>query len=255
MANPSVARDLDTGQPTAGGRALRIFTATGVLALAAFAFALSYDALHALADDAGIRPELALLWPLVVDGFIVVASLSVLAFGRAGRSTAYPWTLVGLFSALSVVFNVAHAPDELIVQAVAAIPPLALVLAFELFVRQLTPTRTRPRPTTDTDPTRPATDRPELSPADPDQDPTETAPTRTHPAENPHSDPNTRDRARQLYDQHQATGRTLTGAALARSLGISERYGQRLVAEFRAEQPADPTGNGHPEANNGEAER
>lgn len=237
MANPSVARDPDTGQPTAGGRALRIFTATGVLALAAFAFALSYDALHELADDAGIRPELALLWPLVVDGFIIVASLSVLAFGRAGRSTAYPWTLVTLFSALSVVFNVAHAPDELIAQAVAAIPPLALVLAFELFVRQLTPAR--PSPTA-------ATDRPELEPTDPAVDPhaanQEAAPACTRPAADAHADANTRDQARQLYDQHHATGRPLTGAALARSLGISERYGQRLVAEFRAhDQPTNPT--------------
>jgi hypothetical protein len=39
---------------------------------------MSYDALHALAPDSGAPIELAWLWPLVVDGFIVVASLSVL---------------------------------------------------------------------------------------------------------------------------------------------------------------------------------
>lgn len=38
---------------------------------------MSYGALHALAGESGVPATLAWLWPLVVDGFIVVASLSV----------------------------------------------------------------------------------------------------------------------------------------------------------------------------------
>jgi hypothetical protein len=39
-----------------------------------------------------------------------------------------------------------------------------------------------------------------------------------------------------------AAGQTPTGAALARAAGVSERYGQRLLAEFTA----DPARAGHP---------
>jgi hypothetical protein len=46
-------------------------------------------------------------------------------------------------------------------------------------------------------------------------------------------------RARVLtaYQAQLAAGQTPTGAALARAAGVSERYGQRLLAEFTA----DPT--------------
>ena len=41
-------------------------------------FAITYDALHALGRDSGAPIEMPWLWPLIVDGFIAVASLSVL---------------------------------------------------------------------------------------------------------------------------------------------------------------------------------
>jgi hypothetical protein len=47
----------------------------GVIVLAAAAFTLSYDALHQLALDSRVRPALAWLWPVVIDGTIVVALL------------------------------------------------------------------------------------------------------------------------------------------------------------------------------------
>jgi hypothetical protein len=49
-------------------------------------------------------------------------------------------------------------------------------------------------------------------------------------------------KVRRIYEQHQAAGARLSGAALARHAGISERHGRRLLAEFRA-QEAD-RGNG-----------
>jgi hypothetical protein len=54
-------------------------SAAGVIVLAAAAFTLSYDALHQLALDSRVRPALAWLWPVVIDGTIVVALLTVLA--------------------------------------------------------------------------------------------------------------------------------------------------------------------------------
>ena len=85
-------------------------SAAGVLVLAAAAFTLSYDALHQLALDSRVRPALAWLWPVVIDGTIVVALLTVPAAKRAATRTGYPWALAGLFSAASVAFNIAHAP-------------------------------------------------------------------------------------------------------------------------------------------------
>jgi hypothetical protein len=110
------------------GRWTYRLSAAGVLLLAAAAFTLSYDALHQLALDSRVRPALAWLWPVVIDGTIVVALLTVLAAKRAGRGAGYPWALAGLFSAASVAFNIAHAPDRPVARLVFAMAPVALVL-------------------------------------------------------------------------------------------------------------------------------
>ena len=111
-------------------------SAVGVLVLAAAAFTLSYDALHQLALDTRVRPALAWLWPVVIDGTIVVALLTVLAAKRAAARVAYPWTLAGLFSLASVAFNIAHAPDRPVAQLVFAMAPVALVLTTHLLMQQ-----------------------------------------------------------------------------------------------------------------------
>ena len=80
------------------GRWTYLISAAGVIVLAAAAFTLSYDALHQLALDSLVRPGLAWMWPVVIDGTIVVALLTVLAAKRAAVRAGYPWTLAGLFS-------------------------------------------------------------------------------------------------------------------------------------------------------------
>jgi hypothetical protein len=111
-------------------------SAAGVLVLAAAAFTLSYDALHQLALDSRVRPGLAWLWPVVIDGTIVVALLTVLAAKRAAARTGYPWALAGVFSAASVAFNIAHAPDRPVARLVFAMAPIALVLTTHLLMQQ-----------------------------------------------------------------------------------------------------------------------
>lgn len=120
-------------------------TAVLVLAIALGAFVLSYDALRDLAQTNGIRDGLAWIFPLIVDGFIVVASLAVLRNGLMAEPTLLAWVLVVLFVALSVAFNVIHASDtaDLIGKVIAAVPPLALVLAFELLMAQVRSAVTR----------------------------------------------------------------------------------------------------------------
>jgi hypothetical protein len=119
-----------------GSRVERAATA-GVVALAAGSFALSYDALHHLAVANQVPRPLAWIWPLIVDGFIIVASLAILHAVQRGRTARHPWTLLVAFSTLSVAFNVFHAPPAAIARLVAAVPPLTLVLSFELLTWQL----------------------------------------------------------------------------------------------------------------------
>jgi hypothetical protein len=53
-----------------------------------------------------------------------------------------------------------------------------------------------------------------------------------------------RRQARQLYDQETAAGQRVTGAALGRAIGRSERYGRLLVAQFRAQDEGSDRHNG-----------
>jgi Protein of unknown function (DUF2637) len=214
------------------GRWTYRISAAGVLVLAAAAFTLSYDALHQLALDSRVRPGLAWLWPVVIDGTIVVALLTVLAAKRAGRAAGYPWALAGLFSAASVAFNVAHAPDRPVARLVFAMAPVALVLTTHLLMQQVGWRRpapdvaaSGPEQKAGREPAHPHTPRdhpvPESLPAE-----------RAAPA-------GARERIWAAYQAQLAAGQTPTGAALARAAGVSERYGQRLLAEFTA-NPADP---------------
>ncbi len=108
-----------------------------VLFLTGAAFVLSYSALRALAGANGIAANLTWLWPLTVDGFLIVASLAVLRNSLLGERALYQWSLVGLFTALSIGFNILHAPRNYTAQVIGAVPPVALFLAFELLMGQL----------------------------------------------------------------------------------------------------------------------
>jgi DNA-binding CsgD family transcriptional regulator len=118
-------------------------TAVLVLALATGAFVLSYDALRDLAGSNGVDPGLTWIFPLIVDGFIIVASLSVLRNGLLREGGKLAWALVVGFVTLSIVFNVIHAPSDLTARVIASVPPLALFLSFELLMGQVKSTVTR----------------------------------------------------------------------------------------------------------------
>jgi Protein of unknown function (DUF2637) len=210
-------------------------SAAGVIVLAAAAFTLSYDALHQLALDSRVRPALAWLWPVVIDGTIVVTLLTVLAAKRAVARASYPWTLAGLFSAASVAFNIAHAPDRPVAQLVFAMAPIALVLTTHLLIQQVGWRRATPRPT------EPVADHTAAhQPAPPHRAGDHAAPELASPSRGAQA--GARARVRAAYDAQIAAGQTPTGAGLARAAGVSERYGQRLLAEFTA----DPTQASHP---------
>jgi bifunctional DNA primase/polymerase-like protein/uncharacterized protein DUF2637 len=92
---PGRTRPQQPGGRVMTGRWTYRTSAAGVQLLAGAAFTLSYDALHQLALDSRVRPALAWLWPVVIDGTIVVALLTVLAAKRAAAKAGYPWALPG----------------------------------------------------------------------------------------------------------------------------------------------------------------
>lgn len=134
-----------------------VIAVTGTLGLAAAAFVLSFTALRDLAVLAGIPAEQAWLWPLVVDGVILEATISVVAL-RDGTPAArrFAWLLLTSGAGISVAANVTHAiviADErvpaLIAAFVASVPPLTLVAMTHLtveLIRNTTPTTTTPDP-------------------------------------------------------------------------------------------------------------
>jgi ribosomal protein S25 len=114
---------------------IRRITVITVALLALSAAILSFSGLLKLALDAGFPIELAWLFPIMIDGMIVVGSLGVIASALVGVSTWYMWLLTLLGVAASVVGNIAAAPADLLSQTVHAAPPLVFALSVEGLLR------------------------------------------------------------------------------------------------------------------------
>ena len=115
---------------------LRAIVSALVGAIAALAFLVSFRAISQFAVTTGAFPH-SLGWaaPLLVDSFTLAASIEVLRSALAGQRAVYPWCLVASSTAASAALNIAHAPEYPAAQAVAGIPPVALLLALELLMR------------------------------------------------------------------------------------------------------------------------
>jgi Protein of unknown function (DUF2637) len=100
-----------------------------------------------------VSVELAWLWPLAVDGNIVVNTVAGLLLRPRGRTVSwYPWAALFLFSAVSVVGNGLHATttsgrlalDPVVAFVVSAIPAVALLQGSHLLVVMLSAPASRP---------------------------------------------------------------------------------------------------------------
>lgn len=112
-------------------------TASLVSIVAIMSFILSYHALQGIAVAHGIPLYLSYLWPLLIDFSLIVFSLCVVSAHVHGESTWRQWSLVGVSSIATCIYNYLHAPDTLIAQSVAVIPPVMLFFSFELLMMQL----------------------------------------------------------------------------------------------------------------------
>lgn len=128
----------------------------GTILLALGAFWLSFTALQALAVLAGIPEAQAWVWPLIVDGVILEATLSVVALrNQAASARRFAWLLLSAGAAVSVTANITHAILEadarvpaVVAAVVASVPPLVLLAMTHLTVELLrnadTPNETTP---------------------------------------------------------------------------------------------------------------
>jgi Protein of unknown function (DUF2637) len=116
--------------------AFRRITAA-VIVVALVAAAASYEHMRVLAVQAG-EGWRAWLLPLSADGMMVAASMALLSRRRAGEPGGLlAWVALLAGAATSIAANVAAAQPTLTGRDVVAWPPVALALAYELLLQQI----------------------------------------------------------------------------------------------------------------------
>jgi hypothetical protein len=156
------------GRERPSNRLVLAVAVVGTVFIALGAFWLSFTSLAALARSCGIPAGRAWVWPLIVDGVIVVATVSVVAMTGSGlerRAVRYPWLLLLAGACVSVLANASHAVvaadarvPSILAALVAAVPPVVLVAITHLTV-ELTRHPHLPAPATVGE-ARPAATRP-----------------------------------------------------------------------------------------------
>ncbi|GIK39535.1 MAG: hypothetical protein BroJett011_33680 [Chloroflexota bacterium] len=102
-----------------------------VFLIGAGAFVLSYDALYATGQSNGIPTPKAWIWPLLVDGPLVVFTLALL-IAQIMRQSIRLWAgLVILYTLATIGFNLSHAQSTPLGWTVAIVAPLGLLLTTE----------------------------------------------------------------------------------------------------------------------------
>lgn len=126
------------GRTTRSVKFISVLTVILVTLLGLASFTLSFEALWHFARESGaLSQERAWLFPLVVDGSIMVFSISALRSSIVGDDTRWAMSLVVFSTFASVVFNIAHAPRGIMPALIGATPPLLLFLSFESLLRQI----------------------------------------------------------------------------------------------------------------------
>jgi Protein of unknown function (DUF2637) len=261
-------------------RAIGAVTALVVGAVTALAFAQSFHALRSFAEAQQVVPAgWGWMFAATIDGFVLAALLTSLSLSLQGDRSAAPWAvrvLAVTAAAISLVFNLQHVPAGM-ARWGAAVPPVAVLAGLEVLLLQVRRAVHRQAATAPVPPLTPAQaqdgdagwhaaaiEQPEapaisarrsgeagaeLHQADaaPEPDDPEAGARAALPLGVPDgtsADAAARQQARELYDQQTAAGQRMTGAALGRAIGRSERYGRLLLAEFRAEDEGSDRHNG-----------
>jgi hypothetical protein len=118
------------------GRAIIVVVAALTAAVAGVAFATSYGALYAWIRDTHLYSErLTRAWPLLLDAAFIIAQLAAILGGILRGSRGWPILTMLLTGALTVWFNLQHAGADPGRRLAAALPPVLMMLAFEIDVQ------------------------------------------------------------------------------------------------------------------------
>lgn len=111
--------------------------------IAIMAFVLSFDALRTLGIACGIQPALGWMFPLIVDVPVLAFTWATWVFKTRGMGQGYPWAMLILFSAVSLIGNALHAhpvetngmllPDWT-ASLLMTMPPIALLATSHMMV-------------------------------------------------------------------------------------------------------------------------
>ncbi|MET7333255.1 DUF2637 domain-containing protein [Nonomuraea sp. NPDC005650] len=138
MSRPAPAQPAwpRAGTPVAGGRVIRGVAIVVLLGVAAAAAYVSYHHFYALAIQLGERHDMAILYPAMSDGVIVMASLVMGYCSRRGLPVpVLAWVALALGGAVTLAANVAHGWDGGTgSRLLSALAPLAFVGAYELLM-------------------------------------------------------------------------------------------------------------------------
>lgn len=123
-------------------RGVIVLAVTGTILLALGAFWLSFTTLQDLAALSGVPAGQAWVWPLIVDGVILEATISVVALrNSAPGARRFAWLLLASGAGVSVAANITHAVvasdtrvPPIIAALVASVPPLVLLAMTHLTV-------------------------------------------------------------------------------------------------------------------------
>ncbi|MGO3658141.1 DUF2637 domain-containing protein [Micrococcaceae sp. AOP34-BR2-30] len=134
---------LPSGMQRGGvSRLVVVLAVTGTILLALGAFWLSFTTLRDLAVLSGLPAAQAWIWPLIVDGVILEATISVVALRDSARpARRFAWLLLGAGAGMSVAANITYAVvaadtrvPALVAALVASVPPLVLLAMTHLTV-------------------------------------------------------------------------------------------------------------------------
>lgn len=129
-------------KPTASAETLRrlaLLAVTATIVLTAAAFWLSYEHLHDIADLHGLAGVRSWAWPSTIDLFIVIGEVLLLMASLRRRVDIWAIALTILGSGASIALNVAGVGNhaQTLDYIVAAVPPVAALLAFGALMRQI----------------------------------------------------------------------------------------------------------------------
>jgi uncharacterized protein DUF2637 len=123
---------------------------TGVVLLAIISFRFSYAAIHSIALAAGVSPGEARVYPLILDGMLVISCVAALALrGAEWWIRGYAWLLVLVLLAAMATLDAWHAsgielPHRFAAGMMALMPWVLLLLGLGLCLGVLRDLRVSP---------------------------------------------------------------------------------------------------------------